>query len=449
MPIPFIQIKDIQLKICCFNNYFCILKARQVQTEISKQEKIILCCGLILLILLVFINSRPPFYDEVLYLRDVQVLHEYGPSKEYLLKLTGSAGPLYSLIHYALEPLTHLQAPVIRLVNIAFLIGMMFFLQKTITLLGYPIKYYSLYCLAVPLTYVVAGLALTEIPAMFFLSAGLYFIIRGENSVRSFYWQLFHMILGGIFLSIAIIGRQPYLVILCALPLLFKDNFVIKWKKKVILVATTLLSSILLPAIVFWTWKGIVPPTDAILYDDIAKAGVSLQPSFFFLFTAYFSVLLLIIAPSFYPKWSKKTWFLILISTLPIIAINYFTKAFLILPFHGVTKEFLSTEESQTAVSVLIGTGLLLFTLYFLITLFKRMISDSSSTLLLFYGTAIVFLGLTCIKITWGFSSRYTAQAIPLLIPFSAYFYKPNSWFYLSIGILIGVSSLLSYMLST
>src|SRR4051794_37891775 len=65
----------------------------------------------------VLIRHEPPHYDEPWYLGTVQLLHERGLTRQFLLDLPGPAGPLYTFVHALFEPLTHLRVPAVRLVN--------------------------------------------------------------------------------------------------------------------------------------------------------------------------------------------------------------------------------------------------------------------------------------------------------------------------------------------
>lgn len=250
------------------------------KSKLTRSEIVLLLFGLFTLIVILFVFNRPPFYDEDDYLKNVALLQKYGFSRAYLVNLIGSAGPLYSTVHYILEPLTDLQAPYIRLVNIGFLLGIIYFTGRTVQLLNFTCWTYGLNSMAIPMTYVISGLALTEIPAMFFYSAGIYLIIKAISSSASNVNGIIKLITGGICISLAILGRQPYLLTLAAFPILFynKKNY----KKNSILLIITIIFSVALPCYVFSVWNGLVAPLDALFYDNITRQGVSYRPDFFF-----------------------------------------------------------------------------------------------------------------------------------------------------------------------
>ncbi len=126
-------------------------------TKLNKLEQLILLCSLIFMIFMIISSDRLPLYDEDDYLSNVPLLHKYGLSNEYLLHHFGSAGPLYPVLHYFLEPLTQLRVPYVRLVNIGLLAGIIYFISLTLKLLHFS-NTYALYVLAIPLTYTLSGL---------------------------------------------------------------------------------------------------------------------------------------------------------------------------------------------------------------------------------------------------------------------------------------------------
>lgn len=306
--------------------------------RLTNSEIVILLSGLITLIALLFTFTRPPFYDEDDYLQNVALLHQYGFSNTYLIKLTGSAGPLYSTVHYLLEPFTRLQAPYIRLVNIVMLLGAVFFISRTLKLLGYSSWTYSLSIMAIPMTYVVSGLALTEVPAIFFLSAGLYLIIKTTFFNQSFSKAVIPLSAGGMCVSLAILGRQPFLLLLVAVPVLFFHNK--NQVKSLILLLLTLAFSLGFPCYVFFLWKGLVAPSDALFYKDIANQGVLYRLDFFLLCLGYFSVILAIIAPGFYKLKGNKEILLLLLTFITLAVVNYKFEVIRILPLQGVIEKF-------------------------------------------------------------------------------------------------------------
>ena len=71
-----------------------------------------------LLFLMVLLSPSRLVYDEREYIHYPRLLMQHGFGSGYLRSLTGSAGPLYGVIHAIFSPLTHLQPPYIRLISL-------------------------------------------------------------------------------------------------------------------------------------------------------------------------------------------------------------------------------------------------------------------------------------------------------------------------------------------
>jgi hypothetical protein len=411
---------------------------------LNKRESIVLLTALIVLIVLIIVLGGPPLYDEDDYLINVTLLHKYGFTELYLLKHIGSAGPLYPTLHYVLEPFTNLKTPYIRLVNIALLIGSIWFIRRTLKTLHFPPSY-ALLALAVPMTYVISGLALTEMPAIFFLCVAVCLIIHACYTSLSFVNAALQLSVAGLLLSFAILGRQPFLLVLGALPILFFKNG--NYLKNSLLLLITIICALALPAYVFSVWGGFVAPGDAALYNSIAQEGVSVQPVFFFICMAYYAVVFLIVTPHFYISPSRKEVLALSLLALISIVLNFRYDLFLYLPMRYVIEQTFAPVVAEWGETIF-GAGLLLASLYFMLALIRQLIKNKFSPALLFFAASIVLIAIACMKITWGFSSRYPAQALPFLIPMFAYFFREHKLniYRLGIGALLGLISFVSFM---
>jgi hypothetical protein len=385
-------------------------------------------------------------------LTNVHLLHIYGFSTEYLKHHVGAAGPLYSVVHYFLEPFTKLQPPCLRFVNIVFLLGTIYLISSTLKLLGYH-KRYSLYIMAIPMTYVIAGLALTEMPAIFFLSTGIFLVIKATRKSDFSTSSILLLIAAGGCISLAIIGRQPYLAVVAAFPILFIDKKIDIKRIFSFLMFVTI--SLAMPLYIFYIWKGFVAPHEAAFFNGIAEEGVSYQPRFFILCLAYYAIVFFFIAPGFFiaPNFlvdDKKNiaviWSVVLVCT---IAFNYYFRLIIFLPLFSVINKILPPGIIHAA-QVLFGSTIIALAIVFVTRVIYKYYEKGYSKYYLFYAVASIFVAFTCIKITGQFSSRYAAQAIPLLIPLGNYFYKQNKFtiYTTAAGVLFGLISFLSYMLS-
>src|SRR5699024_9834607 len=91
---------------------------------------------------------------------------------------------------------------------------------------------------------------------------------------------------------------------------------------------------------------------------------------------------------------------------------------------------------------------LILLAALLVISLAVRIYQSRFNRILLFYVVALLMVALSCIKITYGFSSRYAAQAIPLMIPLAAFFYQAGktSCLRAAAGVVLGLLSLYSFL---
>lgn len=417
------------------------------QHRLSNSEIILLIAGFITIILIVLIFNNPAFNDEVSYLENVPLLHKYGLSNNYLINLYGSAGPLYSLFHYTFEPITHLQAPYIRFLNISALLGIIYFIFCTLQLFKHISGQYALYTMAVPITYAVSGLALTEIPAMLFFSMGLYFIAKSVTVYKNIFGKaIICVMIGGACMALSVLGRQPYLIILLSFPFLFLTK---KSIPNTLLLLTAVTFTAAIPLYVFFVWKGLMPPSDASFYTDVTGLGSSYRIDFFILCLFYFAATMLLIAPCFYIFPKKNKILMLSVSYVLVSLLNLKTNLLSYTPLVFLARKMHLSDSNANLLSNLCGSGIILFGLYFLVNSLLHLKERYQQKEFFFFMIALLLMAFSCSKITWGFSSRYAAQAIPLLVITGSYFYKSSKLNIIRIiaGIAIGIISLVSYFI--
>lgn len=416
-------------------------------SKIPLQEITLLVAGFIILIILQVVFPRAPFFDEDDYLSNVALLHQYGFGKTYLVHLVGSAGPLYSMVHFLFEPLTGLKTPQIRLVNTLFLVGAAYFTFRTLCVLNPAARFYALYIMAVPMTYVIGGLALTEMPALFFFSASIFLLIKNtvNTAIKS---SLIQLAVAGLCMGLAIAGRQPYLLVLAAFPVLFvtNKNNSSHWLPLII----TVFFSLLLPCYLFMVWNGLVPTIESRLYKDLALAGTAYRPDFFMLCVFYFAISMLLIAPGFF--WlaqSRKTglgWTLLFIV---LTTANFFLHWIQILPAKPLLEKLLPSAVFVYFFSVICGSAVIFSCLYFTVCLYQQLNRLQFPKELLFFTVSLLLIAVSCAKITSGFSSLYAGQAITLIVLTGSYFYRNLKYNKagIIIGSITGLTSLVSYFI--
>lgn len=406
----------------------------------AKLDIICLVTGFVLLLLLVVTIDKPPHQDEVPYLSNIPLLHHYGLSREFLLELKGSAGPLYTLVHFLFEPLTNLQAPGIRLVNIFFLLAMMVVLAILLKDLGWTHWSHTFFTLAIPKIYVLTGLALTEMPAMFCYSASLLLLIRSSNQKLEFSKRVMVSILGGICLSLAILGRQPYLLTLGAVPLLFFSQLS---ARSVLIMICFFLAALILPVIVFSIWEGLIPPGDLIYYPATPRR-LNVKFDFFILSLFYIAFSFLIITPATFKIKGRKELYIVIAMGIFATILNFTFDWINYLPANYIMYKF--PEALLPVFEHIFGSISLWVAIYFLYKI-SRPLFRNTDFQILFILASMILLCVASAKITWGFSSRYAAQAVPLIILGTAYFYKFHRRHYLWLvpAIMFGLVAIVNY----
>ncbi|MBC7912962.1 MAG: hypothetical protein H7Y07_02465 [Pyrinomonadaceae bacterium] len=410
----------------------------KIKPILSNIEIGLISISAIVFLILIANTFKPPFYDEDEYLSNVHILNQHGLGSAYLLNLIGSAGPLFSVIHYIFQPLTQLEAPYVRFVNYAFLISTIYVVGQILKTINTTTWTYSMYIMAIPLTYVMAGLALTEMPAIFFFSIAIYAALKAKDTTTN---NLLYAALGGLCLSLAILGRQPYLLTLAAFPILFFSFENIK--KSIILLSTFSIFSLALPLLVFWVWKGFVPPEDGTLYADIAKAGTSFQTIHIFNFLFYAVIAVFFIAPDFFKQLNVKTiWILVAIQII-LVVVNLYTSFFLFLPIKTILRNIFPAPLIAFG-EYFFGAAVVTAGVAFIILMLQTLKHFQYKKEVVFAVAAIILLAISCGKITWGFSSRYASQAIPLLLILGSCFYRKTNWNIarIAVGITIGLVSI-------
>jgi 4-amino-4-deoxy-L-arabinose transferase-like glycosyltransferase len=386
---------------------------------------------LVVLFLGVALTKTPPRYDEPWYLATVGLFHQYGLTSAFISHLPGPPGPLYTLVQAAFEPLTHLAVPGVRLVNFILLLGTMaatagvlYLRRATRPMIA------ALALIGLPTTWVGAGLALTEMPAIFFFSCSLLLLLLAIRSRRSAS-ALTAALGGGFCLSLAIAGRQPFALVLLAIPVLAMIS-----RQKIVLIVIYTLSAAVLPAWLFSTWGGLVPPQTAWVQGFSLSHGV--------LAFGYAAALMALFAPSWFhipPAW-------MLLSTIPVFAANAVFPMIKVTPGFTFATRVLSPTwlalYSWALASVITAAGVLL-----IVAGAVRVWENRSDAEFVFLSAMLFFLLAANVTIAHTFSSRYISGCAPLVLLLGNRYWKAG-WFSASrllLGAAFGCASLATYLL--
>jgi len=351
------------------------------------------------------------------------------------LQNQSAAGPLYPVIHNTLKKITNLQSPKVRWVN-AFLLLTVIVLMSLIQPpkgLNLPLQTCAaLSLMGVPFLWPTAGMALTEVPALACFCAFLLCMqkVFHSNSPNLHTPQsTIPAIFAGVFLGLAILGRQTYLITLPVLLLFFLIS-----PMKARLLGIVLFVALLTSSWLFYTWGGLVPPSQAKV-----NQGLRLENGLFSL--AYAAAATAFISPRFFLPIRKSQFFptILLGTVLAAVLRDYGEppgKSFLIKnlgPDLGMAIGFIAFACMST-----LG----------IIWLFKICVEIWNKRHDLFEalcGLLLLALAIAPLAISHLFSSRYIVGLLGVLV----IFLQPMATKYLAarivLGSLIGAAILWSY----
>ncbi len=371
-------------------------------------------------------------HDERVYLPAVRLIGQYGISVDYFSHYpSAGAGPLYAVCHHLLKPLTHLEMPGMRMLNPALLLATFILLAQLLVFCGELPDRARLSALAIvgtPFAVFMNSLALTEMPAIFFLMLSLVLLFWVIKSEMLFLPQTLISAAGGMALGLAIIGRQPYLVFFASLALLW-----LVYPQKRLMIFIFSLAASILPAILFTAWGGLTPS-----YLHIYPPGFAFR--YPFLAFCHAGLMVLLIAP----RWFKANGIICLgafLANLVTGFIQFPTSVYILEKVIGAKWMWVYTRLGS---SLLVAVGAI-----FVWTLIGRMIENRKDPAYLFFALAVILVLLTNVKITHQYSARYAGMVlvfIPLIVRgYERFdFLKAMSIFF---GGMLGFFSLLPYLL--
>ncbi|NSL86695.1 hypothetical protein ECE50_007630 [Chitinophaga sp. Mgbs1] len=396
--------------------------------------------GYLFLLLLTVYHQQAPLFDEPLFIPNVYLFEKYGLSREFLVNIDNQApGPLYQFVHIIFKPLTHMQTPGIRLVNVA-LLGLTI-LVLAAAIMRMQAKDFrtallpALNIMAIPMIWQVSGMALTEIPPVFFaaLSVLLIYIALQRSVITGSLLAL----LGGLCLGLSILGRSPFLVIVPASAVLLLYHFQDRRRWLLLFLYNAVALAMCVP--VFLIWQGLMPPRQAIT----GAGGIDIWHGI--LAFAYGALLVIIIAPSWF-IFNRKTGWYLLITYFILLAANVTLLHYSYSPLSEALDKILPAKAMQLypfIISPLLATVAIYFIVCSLLRAWQRR-EDVFFLFILFSGMLLL---ASSFKVTHLFSSRYVAQAAPFIVlalaPYDKITYGKVLRF--GMGMVIGLLSLETY----
>ena len=394
-----------------------------------------------ILCLFIVFSPRHMVYDELAHISNVSEVHRIG----WIATLTSAsnisaAGPLFTAIHLICEPWTKLSAPAIRLPNFILFIGLVLVLARTAQLLQLrDPALAALSIIAVPFLWPAAGMALTEIPALFCYAASVLVCVGVEQAGnRVSVARICLALMGGILLGLACLGRQTYLATLLALPFLCRREL-----KTWLSPALIAFSALSVCGWLFWVWGGLIPPS-------LKANDAGLHYSHGVLSFSYLALATLFLAP----KWllfekglSRKELVLIYAVGLGAAILTLAYPIAVIAPARSLMERILTPSlfawYPRVISALLAGLAAI-----WLMKFARELWLYRDQRVWLFIHLSLLVLALTPIKISHQFSSRYVVTDIALLVLLVWKRHDPISWVYgarVAFGTFIGAMILRTY----
>jgi hypothetical protein len=394
----------------------------------------LLIIAFLVLIVLVVMSPHRFVYDEHFFANYITLFHQYGFTSRFMNSLTGTVGPLYAFVQVVFEPLTQLNPVGMRLVNV-FLLLMVAAVLAAWTKGKKRSDYWIEGCsvLVVPMTWVLAGLALSEMSALICVTLSLCLLLRGLESLERRKHVLGWFVTSACLLGISVWGRQPYLLLTGILVLV---ALIERRARMAALVYMGIVVALAMP--LFLIWGGLVPPSHRFV-----QQGISLTHGVISL--GYTGICFMLLAPRC--KWlpAKVMMGLALVTA----AVNGWFGACVLFPVRSSVDRFVPSSV-VAAYGTLCGSLMLSFGVVFLAFLFHTIWRNRGDL-----KQVAIYAGLLCVAaspvfIAHQYSSRYTAMSLPYLM-LAAQPWREQTILTFSTGVVgcgIGFLSLVGYFKS-
>jgi hypothetical protein len=344
-------------------------------------------------------------YDEGSHIGLAQIVVKNGWRAALISPENSSAvGPLYPAIHLALSPLTHLRPPAIRWVNFCCFVGVVLLLSnyKPVESLGTRILS-SLTLLAVPFLWPTVGMALTELPALFFFTCFVLLFLKMLDCDVARSRGILRFAFGaGCCLGAAVLGRQTYLVIL---PVLVVMIFWLRDRWAAVLICIT--TALAVCSWLFALWHGLVPPYH---YYRLAHSSVSFTN--LLLSLSYAAVATLFLNPAW--LWCRRAtvW---IICGLSGFALAYFARSYQDPPAKSLLVHTFGMQLGLW-IGFFVGCALAAIGVVWAWTTFATFWRERRNAGHVFLLLSLGALILAPMKLTSQFSSRYVVGSLGVLL---------------------------------
>ncbi len=334
--------------------------------------------------------------DESGYFLNLELIDKYGISTAFLQHFSGMAGPLHPILHWLLQPLTGGVPPAVRFVNFVILAYFIWHFRKD---LGQRILF-------IPMTFICAGYAMTEFPALLFLLFSL-LIINDLDKIELNKVML--VCVAGFCLSLAISGRWNYLVLL---PIFWLWLFLKKINS--ISIVLFIITSLSFPVWILYAWQGLVPPEARVVS---GYGTFDIAPHHLILSGCFAALMVLLLRPTWLFE-MKKSISVFTYLSIGVFISNSLLRYYSFLPAKSIFNRLSSLipMRGEIELATAFGSLSICLSLVFFYNLFLHTWKRKNDWNYVFYAVCVVAILLTSIKTTHIFSSRYPYQTLPFLL---------------------------------
>lgn len=396
--------------------YICRSDTKPGGAAVLKQEKFVgrVTWTVILVanaVLFALILASPPYsiYDEGPYIAATKLLDDYGLSVDFLRGIPGAAGPLHAVVYDAFIRLFGLTFPYPRLLSFALLLVSAWLLSRvaraTVRAADLPdhvgAGLIGGIMTVLPTAAVSAGMALTEMPAVFFVSLALLLLVW-TMSASSLSASIAFAAAVGLALGTAVLGRQNYLMVLpclLTLPTWTGDA----WPRDVMRIGVLCAVAIAVVVPVFLIWGGLVPPKTAFVGEGVALWNGVLA-------MGYAGIVGFLIAPEII---TTRVWHVLAAAVIALVIwalIGVST-----MPMYTAVGAILG-EGGDAAFGALFGSVISFVATYFTGCMGYHLWRNRDNRITLFHGVTALAGFASGVKVTHQFSSRYVFVFLPVLL---------------------------------
>jgi hypothetical protein len=390
--------------------------------------------GYVMLVIFVLSRTNGLVYDESELLVQAHALAKNTTFFDWIRNNdTNAQGPVYPLLHYALSGGAGAAPPPwLRIPNMVLVVVVIALIVPQLRLLGcrYPLAA-AASIMSIPMTWVVTGIALTEIPAMVGITLAAYAAAQlgyGDAAMTK-NREYVLAVLAALGIALAMCGRQTHLLTLPGLVLLAARN---RRRTKLMLLATAIG---LLPAFgLFYLWGGLVPPRV-----PFYQQRQAIRPLEGILGIGYAGAVSLLLAP----RLMLRRW------RWAALAAGLLALANAFIGYRFVPLQSAHHLLDSRAISAVLeaGGGSLIMALAgaFAAALAAELIERRTERFLFAYAWGLATLCAVCART--GFSSRYVAMILPFVVPTLAGYMDFGPWSVarLLFGMTLGGGALYSY----